>query len=233
MTPAPPATATTSSSYKFPSADTPLATKVVVDLVVKETHSAHSAHYMPNYIDMCKRRLDGCGISVGDCILWNVGGRPVKAVIKDVEGSASQYFRVNRNTTEIQAKMVQQETENTLIMKMSEEAEGLVSMIDYSFQHSEEFQLLGIPAVKSILLHGVAGVGKTTVVRYASQFLRCSLFDISVHELLELSEEFENTQFVSYNPLRLVMKQAIISAPSIVVLRDLNDLVNANIQLNY
>ena len=48
--------------------------------------------------------------------------------------------------------------------------------------------------------------------------------DLSVHEVLRLKDEFDHPEFLTYNPLKLAVSQAIAYQPSIVVIRNLDDL---------
>lgn len=50
------------------------------------------------------------------------------------------------------------------------------------------------------------------------------MIDLSVHDVLRLKDEFDRPEFLTYNPLTLAVSQAIAYPPSIVVIRNLDDL---------
>lgn len=97
-----------------------------------------------------------------------------------------------------------------------------------SFVNSDAYKKLGIPVAKSILIHGVSGVGKTRLVRRVSQVLASTLYEISSHDLLSFdADEYDLVEFTKYNPFSLLVNQAILNSPSIVVIRDLDALGSA------
>ncbi|OAD80690.1 hypothetical protein PHYBLDRAFT_161331 [Phycomyces blakesleeanus NRRL 1555(-)] len=206
--------------------DSELGTKVLISISSTDQF-VPGTHGMPDFQEMCKRRLGSRSVTIGDCISWSIGGRPIKALIKDITGTQDGTIKIDRNETEIQVEIATHKPTDP-IEKIDEEAEALIGIIRSSFENSDAYRILGIPVAKSILLHGVAGVGKTRLTRHASQVLQSSLFDISIHEVLALSEEFENKEFKLYNPIHLIIEQAKIRTPSIVIIRDLNALVNAS-----
>ena len=58
--------------------------------------------------------------------------------------------------------------------------------------------------------------------------MNSTLYELSAHELLSFSdEEYDLAEFLNYNPLALTMNEAIINAPCIVMLKDL-DLLEAD-----
>lgn len=64
----------------------------------------------------------------------------------------------------------------------------------------------------------------TLLFRSVSKELGCRMMDLSVHDILRLKDEFDHPEFLNYNPLTLAVSKAIAHQPSIVVIRNLDDL---------
>ncbi len=59
--------------------------------------------------------------------------------------------------------------------------------------------------------------------RRVSESLASTIYEISTNDLLSFSdEEYDLVEFTKYNPLCLTVTEAIKSAPSIVIIRDLD-----------
>lgn len=59
--------------------------------------------------------------------------------------------------------------------------------------------------------------------RRVSESLASKLFQVSCHDLLSFEdEEYDLAEFLKYNPLHLLIDDAIKHAPSIVIVRDLD-----------
>ncbi|CAO3591381.1 unnamed protein product [Absidia cylindrospora] len=144
----------------------------------------------------------------------------------------SRTVPINRKTTTIDIQMKTRSIpEESVNIAKHETLTSLLDMIRSGFDFGDSFRHLGIPVAKSILFHGVSGVGKSTTVKQASQQLGCHLFDISIHELLVLKEEWDLDQFKNYNPLHLLVNKTMLAAPSILVIRDLDSIGKGNDKL--
>ncbi|KAG1503166.1 hypothetical protein G6F46_008773 [Rhizopus delemar] len=177
---------------------------------------------LPDYHNMVQRRLHGLIVSVGDVAQWNVGGREIQCSIKSISGDQTHY-KIDQHITEIEIC-----TERPTKKKNTENGyvKSLVDIISHSFTNSDAYHILGIPTVKSILLHGVSGVGKTTIIKRVAESFACHLYEISIYDLLLYKEEeYTLAEFLNYNPLSLIINKAKHTTPSIVILRDLNALV--------
>ncbi|KAI9315123.1 hypothetical protein BX666DRAFT_359059 [Dichotomocladium elegans] len=166
-----------------------------------------------------------CQVAIGDIIHWHVGGRSIPATIERLEGSnePSQRFKVDRRLTDIQVRFVPNSI--SPVGKQDELSTQLVGMLRSMFNNATAFRTLRMPMVKSILIHGVSGVGKYTALRRGCHAMEnCHLIEISVHDLLRLKDEFDNPEFINYNPLTLAVTRAIAGAPSILAIKNLDDI---------
>ncbi|KAF1805280.1 P-loop containing nucleoside triphosphate hydrolase protein [Mucor lusitanicus] len=102
----------------------------------------------------------------------------------------------------------------------------LTDMMRSSFENSEAYRTLGIPVAKSILIHGVSGVGKTRLVQCASETLASTVYDISIHDLLVFNDqEYDVPEFMHYNPFTLLLEKAKSNAPATLIVRHLDALL--------
>ncbi|KAI7905035.1 uncharacterized protein BX663DRAFT_308627 [Cokeromyces recurvatus] len=99
-----------------------------------------------------------------------------------------------------------------------------------SLENSEAYYKLGIPVVKSILIHGVSGVGKKRLVKLVNEVLGCTMYEISIHDLLLFNEEeYDLVQFKKYNPFSLLLNKVIQQhIPATIVIHDLDALDKNN-----
>ncbi|KAF7727381.1 hypothetical protein EC973_007545 [Apophysomyces ossiformis] len=215
-----------------------VASKIVIAIAATEwkPENLQLAQGLPDYADMCRRRLGGQSISVGDRFQWTVGGRGIAVTIRSIAGDNEETrFKVDRKQSNLEfilERPIEETYEDELVT-------SLADIIRSSYDASS-FQALGIPVAKAILVHGVSGVGKVTLIRMqadiskkskdmikyrrVSRVLQNVVFSISIHQLLALKEEIENPEWINYNPLHLIMNKAISTAPSIVIIRDLDAL---------
>ncbi|KAH8549672.1 P-loop containing nucleoside triphosphate hydrolase protein [Umbelopsis sp. PMI_123] len=84
------------------------------------------------------------------------------------------------------------------------------------------FQALDIPVTKTILLHGVSGVGKTTLVQHIAKNLKYLTYHYHIRELLAFSEQFDEPGFDHFNTLYLTFKRARANSPSIILIKGLD-----------
>ncbi|KAG0166596.1 hypothetical protein DFQ28_006971 [Apophysomyces sp. BC1034] len=199
-----------------------VASKVLIAVAASEWKSddPYLAQGLPDYADMCRRRLGGQWMSVGDCFRWTIGGKSVVVTVQSIYGDGDgTRFKVDRKQTDVQVAL-----ERPIKVEHKDElVQTLANTIRSSYE-THAFRVLGIPVAKSILVHGVSGVGKATLVRRVSQVLQSVTFSISIHELLAFKEEYENPKWINYNPLHLLMNKAISAVPSIVTICDLDAL---------
>ncbi|ORY91204.1 hypothetical protein BCR43DRAFT_99878 [Syncephalastrum racemosum] len=95
-------------------------------------------------------------------------------------------------------------------------------MILSSYDNASAFRTLGMPVAKSVLVHGVQGVGKTTMIKTVADQIHHTIFELSLHTLMDLKDEFEQEHFKNYNPLHLLISKAITTTPALIVIRDID-----------
>ncbi|KAI8077390.1 P-loop containing nucleoside triphosphate hydrolase protein [Gilbertella persicaria] len=194
------------------------ATKVCVEIL-------SNSYISSRHIDLVKRRLYGYILKKGDQTEWNICGHKVLCKIVSVEGESN---KTDRST---QYQFVQTRPCSAVTAEEQKDIyiTSLIDMIRSSFDNSEAYHQLNIPVAKSILIHGVSGVGKTRLVKRVSEILSSVVYELSSHDLLCFNdEEYDLSEFENYNPLSLLTEKAISSAPSILILRDLDALTKQN-----
>ncbi|KAG2231717.1 hypothetical protein INT48_003572 [Thamnidium elegans] len=174
------------------------------------------------FCDAIRRRLVGLTVSVGDQINWTICGRDIQCAVIAMD---QPLCKIHGRDTLIEFEA----SRSTISFSVQEQKDiyltSLADMIQSSFVNSEAYRKLGIPVAKSILIHGVSGVGKTRLVKRVSESLASNLFQVSCHDLLSFEdEEYDFAEFLNYNPLHLLIDDAIKHAPSIVIVRDLDAL---------
>ncbi|GAN08228.1 ATPase AAA [Mucor ambiguus] len=194
------------------------------EIATAVTIGIHSKDVM--YKQSIQRRLWGRLLTQGDRCQWSLHGRTITIHIHQLVGSTA-CMKVARDTTHFEFAVMRSSTcqlsradENDIYMT------SLTDMMRSSFDNSEAYRTLGIPVAKSILIHGVSGVGKTCLVQYASDKLASIVYQISIHDLLAFNDdEFNVPEFINYNPFTLLLEKAKSSAPSTVIIRHLDALL--------
>ncbi|KAI8879504.1 AAA-domain-containing protein [Backusella circina FSU 941] len=166
---------------------------------------------------MVQRRLTGHVISLGKHTTWHIGGRLIKCTIL----SPQETHKVSCQTTiQIAYKTITQQHQLY--------DPSLIDMINTSFEQKHLFTHLHLSG-GSILIHGPAGIGKSTLIQKSCEHLGLPLFRVSCYSLFTFSDnEYERMELLaSYNPLRLAVNRAM-SVPSVVALFDLDILDNSD-----
>ncbi|KAI8086007.1 P-loop containing nucleoside triphosphate hydrolase protein [Halteromyces radiatus] len=218
------------------------AEKVIVQVSPLECTISKENHLrkgLPDYEAYIRRRLPDHTISQGQVIQWELGGRWINVTIRDIMIDTSQiiptgqdqHYRLERKTTIIEIERSSPLSSDLTMNMQDETLESLLDMILSGFDYATSFRQLGIPVAKSILLHGVSGVGKWTMIKHASHRLECNLFEVSIQQLLELKDERDLDAFKNYNPLHLMVNKAIAGTPSILAIRDLDMIGKGNDKL--
>ncbi|KAL7313123.1 hypothetical protein PS15m_006907 [Mucor circinelloides] len=135
-------------------------------------------------------------------------------------------MKVARDTTQFEFDMMPSNYQTTLEDEKDIYVVSLTDMMRSSFENSEAYRKLGIPVAKSILIHGVSGVGKTRLVQCASNLLSSTVYQISIHDLLAFNdEEYDLAEFAKYNSFSLLLEKAKSNAPCTLIVRDLDALL--------
>ncbi|KAG0371715.1 hypothetical protein BGX24_001295 [Mortierella sp. AD032] len=91
-----------------------------------------------------------------------------------------------------------------------------------SFSRVDAYTRLGIPNKKAVVVSGVSGSGKKTVIRACCQTMKLTEFPLSLAKALSNTEIMESDQAAALSHVRAVFDMALQSAPSAVVLQDLD-----------
>ncbi|CAO3619713.1 unnamed protein product [Mucor fragilis] len=135
-------------------------------------------------------------------------------------------MKVARDITQFEFDIMRPSCQRSLEDEKDIYVTSLTDMMRSSFENSEAYRKLGIPVAKSILIHGVSGVGKARLVQCASDLLASTVYQISIHDLLAFNdEEYDVPEFINYNPLSLLLEKAKSNAPSTLVIRHLDALL--------
>ncbi|CAO3619717.1 unnamed protein product [Mucor fragilis] len=177
------------------------------------------------YKQSIQRRLWGCQLSQGDQCQWTLHGRSVAIRINRLVGNTT-CMKVARDITQFEFDIMRPSCQRSLEDEKDIYVTSLTDMMRSSFENSEAYRKLGIPVAKSILIHGVSGVGKARLVQCASDLLASTVYQISIHDLLAFNdEEYDVPEFINYNPLSLLLEKAKSNAPSTLVIRHLDALL--------
>ncbi|CEP08629.1 hypothetical protein [Parasitella parasitica] len=180
------------------------------------------------YKPSIQRRLLGCIVSQGERFEWSLHGRSIAIEINKVIGNSpsTQRMRVARDFTQFEFEIMHHCQTLSLQDEKDIYVTSLTDMIRSSFENTEAYRQLGIPVAKSILIHGVSGVGKTQLVKCVSGLLGSTVYQLSIHDLMTFSdEEVSLPEFSNYNPFSLLLKKATQNAPSTLIIRDLDALL--------
>ncbi|KAL1931412.1 hypothetical protein VTP01DRAFT_9554 [Rhizomucor pusillus] len=177
---------------------------------------------VPKYADLVRRKIAGAWFSEGQSFEWDVCGIRVHVKVDSIHGEGQGPWKVDRKRTQIDVK----DAKPDVVMDTDEYDADLetnvTNIIQSAFLDASKFRQLNLPAAKSLLIHGVFGVGKKTLVRQVCNRLQCRVYKVSLYDILSLKDEFENPQFQLYNPLHLSTSQAIKTQPCIILLTDLD-----------
>ncbi|KAI8332782.1 hypothetical protein BD560DRAFT_51734 [Blakeslea trispora] len=115
----------------------------------------------PSIKHLIQRRLYGRVLKRGDRAEWNVCGNSITCVIIEVEGVSSKAGQ----STEYSFQQPRSCDSLTPAEQKDIYITSLADTIRSSFENSGAYSQLNIPVAKSILIHGVSGVGKSWLVR--------------------------------------------------------------------
>ncbi|KAF9903957.1 spermatogenesis associated protein 5 [Linnemannia zychae] len=105
---------------------------------------------------------------------------------------------------------------------MDDLVKEICTFIAESFSRVDAYMRLGIPNKKAVVVSGVAGSGKKTLIRACCQKMKLREFPLSLARALSNTEIMESDQAAALSYVRAVFDMALQSAPSAVVLQDLD-----------
>ncbi|KAF9183212.1 hypothetical protein BGZ51_004173 [Haplosporangium sp. Z 767] len=91
-----------------------------------------------------------------------------------------------------------------------------------SFYHENAYARLSIPNKKAVIITGVAGTGKNTIVRSCCRSVGLRMFPLSLPRALSDKEIMESDQGGALSYIKSVFDMALQSAPSAVIIQDLD-----------
>ncbi|KAF9973137.1 spermatogenesis associated protein 5, partial [Modicella reniformis] len=94
-------------------------------------------------------------------------------------------------------------------------------MVD-SLQRSDAYTRLNIPNRRAVIVTGVAGSGKKSIVRTCCRKVGLRMFPLSLARTLSDREIMESNQATDLSYIHIVFERALQSAPSAVILQDLD-----------
>ncbi|KAI9284354.1 hypothetical protein BC943DRAFT_68194 [Umbelopsis sp. AD052] len=120
-----------------------------------------------DYESILSRRLANHLVTVGQHFEQLVGGRELRVTVELINGAqVLGSFLIKRNHTQITVTESNQD-DNQVPCGGMDKIYNVISHVIYESTNKmlPAFQALNIPVTKTILIHGVSGVGKTTLVK--------------------------------------------------------------------
>ncbi|KAG2185947.1 hypothetical protein INT43_002385 [Umbelopsis isabellina] len=186
----------------------------------------------PDYGAILARRMSHHVVAVGQSFVHTVGGRELQFHIESInEIENSDPFIIKPGQTKI---TIIETGVNDLPVPcggVDQLVEVLSNVIDGAASKMRSaFQALSMPITKSILLHGVTGVGKATVVRHVARQLRYTLYTYHIRDLIAMSDQFDDPSFATCNNLRMMFERARANSKSILLIQGLDILqIDSNV----
>ncbi|KAG0294583.1 hypothetical protein BGZ96_000931 [Linnemannia gamsii] len=105
---------------------------------------------------------------------------------------------------------------------MDDLVKEICHFISESFSRVDAYTRLGIPNKKAVIVSGVAGSGKKSIITNCCRKMKLREFPLSLARALSNTEIMESDQAAALSHMRAVFDMALQSAPSVVVLQDLD-----------
>ncbi|RUS23262.1 hypothetical protein BC937DRAFT_89570 [Endogone sp. FLAS-F59071] len=191
---------------------------------------------LPNYESLLLRKLGGALVAIGGVFELNINGNRCSFRIESIDDGHNnnniKIARVNRASTRIVILPMLVSIGNTLLTSgMDKQVENLAQIIIASYSNADAHRVLNIPPKKTTIVHGVAGVGKVTLVRAVCHTLGYNLCTLSVSMILAAKDQAEDESFANINPIKTLFNKAKMSVPVVVMVKDL-DLLGQDSQLD-
>ncbi|KAG0203733.1 hypothetical protein BGX33_008933 [Mortierella sp. NVP41] len=169
-------------------------------------------------------------ISAGSIFPARIKGQQRFFRIKEVQFTqeeedihASRGVMMKESTVEIaQESATTYSRRQTAVGGMDDLVKEICHFIAESFSRVDAYKKLGIPNKKAVVVSGVAGSGKKTVIRACCRKMKLREFPLSLARALSDTEIMESDQAAALSHIRTVFDMALQSAPSAVVLQDLD-----------
>ncbi|KAF9137259.1 hypothetical protein BG015_002780 [Linnemannia schmuckeri] len=169
-------------------------------------------------------------VSVGSVFPAKVKGQQRFFKVKEVQFTqeteqiqANRGVMVKESIVEIaQGSPVCTNKRQTTLGGMDDLVKEICHFIAESFSRVDAYMRLGIPNKKAVVVSGVAGSGKKTVITACCRKMKLREFPLSLARALSNTEIMESDQAAALSHVRAVFDIALQSAPSAVVLQDLD-----------
>ncbi|CAG8479653.1 11224_t:CDS:10 [Rhizophagus irregularis] len=137
--------------------------------------------------------------------------------------SSSLISKIDQRETEVDISSLFVPRKVPSIVGFENEIDSLYQIISGSFLNTEIHSKFGIQETRTALIIGPHGSGKKSLIQHICNKLSATLFMISLttmmikHDMFESIEEDDDK-----NPLRIMFTKAMLSAPSVIVIKDLD-----------
>ncbi|RUS35368.1 hypothetical protein BC938DRAFT_471651 [Jimgerdemannia flammicorona] len=183
---------------------------------------------LPNYQDLLLRKLGGVLIAVGSVFELTVIGNRCAFRIESINDCRDIVACVNRTLTRIVILPGAVPIERTPTGGIDVLVKNLTQLIVDSYSNANAHCILNIPPIKTALIHGAAGIGKATLVknrafnRTVCLTLGCNLHALSISTVLTVKDQVDEEAFGTIDPVKMIFDRAKISAPSVIMIKDLD-----------
>ncbi|KAK9763974.1 hypothetical protein K7432_008926 [Basidiobolus ranarum] len=149
------------------------------------------------------------------------------------EGDEHTVGFVEREGTQVQFTLGDgPNTNNGLEMQIDsngykEQCQELQELIDNLFQNIHLHRSLNISPIRSVLVSGVSGVGKASLVRSVLQKFQINKCELSLAKLLSKCQGTSDVKHFVTQHINLVFEEAILCMPSVILIKDV-DLLSTN-----
>ncbi|KAG9321616.1 hypothetical protein KVV02_006720 [Mortierella alpina] len=175
---------------------------------------------------LLKLTIEGQALSAGSVFTASVKGQQHRFKVVEVAFKIFSQSRMGVIGEDTVLKLGQdictKSTEASQLCGMNGLVDEICSLIGDSFTRTDAYTRLNIPNKKAVIVSGVAGSGKKTIVRKCCQRAGLRMFPLSLPRALSDREIMESDQAAGLSYIHTVFDMALQSAPSAVVLQDLD-----------
>ncbi|GBB95810.1 hypothetical protein RclHR1_02620001 [Rhizophagus clarus] len=137
--------------------------------------------------------------------------------------SSSLIAKIDQHGTKVDISSLFVSRKVPSIVGFENEIDSLYQIINDSFSNVEIHSKFGIPETRTALIIGPHGSGKKSLIQHICNKISATLFMISLTTMMIKHDMFENIDDDDdKNPLRIMFTKAMLSAPSVIVIKDLD-----------
>ncbi|CAI2165402.1 16009_t:CDS:10 [Funneliformis geosporum] len=218
--------------------------KIYGDVWIPSSKSLYSSYiqssqraksYNPDWHELILSHFDGQVVSKNSLLSDVIMDHICVFRVVSLQLSYNDDSALNVQDSSLIAKIDQHETkvditssfvprQLTPIVGFTDESDSLYQIISDSFLNTEIHTRLGIPETKTLLIIGSHGSGRKSLIQHVCNKLSATLFMISLTTMIIKHDMFENIDEYEENPLRIMFTKAMLSIPSVIVIKDLDAL---------